>query len=780
MKNPFLILIFSLLFVFSGVYAQNLKTATQYLNEKGEVYFKFQISDAKTLKLLSSKISIDKINKENKEVFAYANKKGFSYFESLNLKYEVLKHPGELIKNPKMFSKYEKGTMAWDAYPTYPAYEAMMYKFATDYPNLCRIEQIGTTVDGRKLLFAVISDNVSTHEAEPRLMYTSSMHGDEITGYVTMLRLIEYLLMNYGVTTQATNIVNGTEIWINPLENPDGTYTTTDGLSVSNANRYNSNGVDLNRNYKNQLSDHPDGEAWQPETIAMMNLLNSKHFVMSANNHGGAEVANYPWDTWLSTDRTHADQDWWIDVASEFRDIVHTNAISGYFTDLDSGITHGADWYIVEGSRQDYANYFASCREITFEVSAIKLISAYDLPAHWNYLYKSYLNYIEQIQYGFRGIVTDSVTGTPLFASVTVNNHDVDNTHTYSELPYGDYYRPIKGGTYSVTFDADGYLPKTITVTVTDKQTVIENVQLAKALPIANFNAVKTQYCSAPANVTFVNTSTDASSFLWNFGDGETSTDENPTHTYSALGKYTVSLTVQGTFGGSDAITKTDFIDIDSIYPCEYNMLNSGTQTITTCNGILYDNGGSTANYIDNVDVSTTITVANAKSITLTINEFDIEPGSGSNCDYDYLAFYDGIDASATLINASTYCNTTGNPVTISSTGNSITIFHHADQEINQAGFKISWTCDISTNIEETLNENVFKIYPNPTHSSINIQIPPEYSEIEIYDVTGKIITSKSKPNSIETIELSGYSKGIYLVKIKSDNSLLFKRFILD
>ena len=48
-------------------------------------------------------------------------------------------------------------------------------------------------------------------------------------------------------------------------------------------------------------------------------------------------------------------------------------------------------------------------------------------------------------------------------------------------------------------------------------------------------------------------------SWLWHFGDGETSTDQNPSHTYTASGVYTVSLTVQTDYGMSIE-TKADYI----------------------------------------------------------------------------------------------------------------------------------------------------------------------------------------------------------------------------
>src|SRR5690606_37993061 len=50
--------------------------------------------------------------------------------------------------------------------------------------------------------------------------------------------------------------------------------------------------------------------------------------------------------------------------------------------------------------------------------------------------------------------------------------------------------------------------------------------------------------CSAPHTVNFVNYTAGASSldYFWDFGDGNTSTDENPSHTYNSIGSYDVTL----------------------------------------------------------------------------------------------------------------------------------------------------------------------------------------------------------------------------------------------
>jgi PKD repeat protein len=61
----------------------------------------------------------------------------------------------------------------------------------------------------------------------------------------------------------------------------------------------------------------------------------------------------------------------------------------------------------------------------------------------------------------------------------------------------------------------------------------------------------------APLRVQFQNTSTgDVTSYLWDFGDRQTSTEQSPTHTYTAPGQYTVTLTVTGP-GGTSTATQT-------------------------------------------------------------------------------------------------------------------------------------------------------------------------------------------------------------------------------
>ena len=63
-----------------------------------------------------------------------------------------------------------------------------------------------------------------------------------------------------------------------------------------------------------------------------------------------------------------------------------------------------------------------------------------------------------------------------------------------SELPYGDYHRPIKAGQYAVTYSAEGYFPKTVVTDIADGQRLEQNVQLVKSVGIEDYERKVTVY----------------------------------------------------------------------------------------------------------------------------------------------------------------------------------------------------------------------------------------------------------------------------------------------
>ncbi|MCH9025455.1 MAG: carboxypeptidase regulatory-like domain-containing protein [candidate division Zixibacteria bacterium] len=148
-------------------------------------------------------------------------------------------------------------------------------------------------------------------------------------------------------------------------------------------------------------------------------------------------------------------------------------------TQLKNGITNGWDWYPIFGGRQDYMNYFHGSREVTIELSNTKLLNPALLPAHWEYNRVSLFDWLRQANYGIRGIVTDSSTGDPVAATVTVIGRDSASSKVFTDPDIGDYYRMLEPGTYSLQFSAEGYDTLVLTgISVSADSATVANVLL--------------------------------------------------------------------------------------------------------------------------------------------------------------------------------------------------------------------------------------------------------------------------------------------------------------
>ncbi len=110
---------------------------------------------------------------------------------------------------------------------------------------------------------------------------------------------------------------------------------------------------------------------------------------------------------------------------------------------------------------------------------------------------------------------------------------------------------PSATTTYQVTgTDNTGVCSSSAEVTVTVNES-----------PEALFSAVPTGGCS-PLDVAFTDNSNDAAQWNWNFGDGGTSSAQNPTHTFNGEGTYDISLIVTSPEGCLDTIVMTDYIEV--------------------------------------------------------------------------------------------------------------------------------------------------------------------------------------------------------------------------
>lgn len=95
-------------------------------------------------------------------------------------------------------------------------------------------------------------------------------------------------------------------------------------------------------------------------------------------------------------------------------------------------------------------------------------------------------------------------------------------------------------------------------------------------------------YVATGRSVAFTSTSVNAQTFAWDFGDGSTSTEQNPTHVYAAYGKFTAKLATTGTGGGSTSLpdeltlAKTSTVVIDGNFADWANVADAIVSTDAT------------------------------------------------------------------------------------------------------------------------------------------------------------------------------------------------------
>eukprot|EP01112_Ceratiomyxa_fruticulosa_P017598 TRINITY_DN550_c0_g1_i1.p1 TRINITY_DN550_c0_g1~~TRINITY_DN550_c0_g1_i1.p1 ORF type:complete len:485 (-),score=109.74 TRINITY_DN550_c0_g1_i1:163-1617(-) len=416
--------------------------------------------------------------KDKREVEVYGSQEEMNRLKSLGFDFELVESE---VRNTHaaLFSEQKatrelRSTTPLSPLADQPAYYSTqkINDFFQDItltrcPNISKQFSIGRSVQGRELWGVEFSDNPGVNEPlEPEFKFVANIHGDEVVGRMLVLYYADLLCTHYGLNTELgrriTNLVETTHIYLLPSMNPDG---------FERATRSNAHGSDLNRDFPDQfISNRNTPTGRQPETQAMMTWTSTHNFVLSASYHGGAVVANYPYDG-NSNSRSGVytpspDDQVYKDLAIRYSNLHTTMHSSNEFT---NGITNGAEWYVLYGGMQDWNYLWYGCLELTLEVSQDKYPRPETLPRYWSQNMEAMLSYNELVNtMGVRGVVTDKNTGLPLPASITFsgNFHKVS-----SDRENGDYYKLLTAGSYQVTASSSGYVSQTQLVTIPENQT---------------------------------------------------------------------------------------------------------------------------------------------------------------------------------------------------------------------------------------------------------------------------------------------------------------------
>jgi carboxypeptidase E len=369
-------------------------------------------------------------------------------------------------------------------------------------PTITRLYELSErSVKGWPLTVIELSDNPGQHEfLEPEFKYIANMHGNEVLGRELLLNLATYLCEEYNKGNEKIqNLINSTRIHLLPSLNPDGwDLSTNNNLKGKDwiLGRSNQNGVDINRDFPdldaiayqdNSRKDHLFSREMidhklQPETKAAIDWILNNPFVLSANLHGGALVANYPFDETpdgSTNSYTASPDDSTFKHLAKVYATAHKTMTNGNEVKCENdddfskqgGITNGAAWYSVSGGMQDF-NYLGSNDfEITLELGCDKYPPQNMLQKEWENNREALLAFIQQSHIGIKGIVRDAKTGVPIEgASIKVKNvtngvNKMINHDIYS-VQNGEYWRLLTPGNYEVLAEKNGYEPQAQEVTV--------------------------------------------------------------------------------------------------------------------------------------------------------------------------------------------------------------------------------------------------------------------------------------------------------------------------
>lgn len=175
------------------------------------------------------------------------------------------------------------------------------------------------------------------------------------------------------------------------------------------------------------------------------------------------------------------------------------------------------------------------------------------------------------------GCIDTAITATPIVIggynssftapdSVCVNDL-VTFTNTTTPPPINSSWAFGDGGTATTTDATHTYtVPGTYVAWLyntfgacTDS---VPHTIVVSPRPVVDFTAPVTSRCEPPLTVNFQDITSGATGWQWDFGDGNTSTLQNPVHTYSNYGNFTVTLIATNAAGCSDTLARTDYINI--------------------------------------------------------------------------------------------------------------------------------------------------------------------------------------------------------------------------
>lgn len=233
------------------------------------------------------------------------------------------------------------------------------------------------------------------------------------------------------------------------------------------------------------------------------------------------------------------------------------------FTDLSSGNPTSWLWNFGNGNSSTLQNPTASYSSPGVYTVSLQVSNS----GGTNQISKS--NFIRVFRKPTASMTVGTTSGCPplpvQFTSTSTPGDAAINTYLWD---FGDGSQPATIANPNHTYQTGGNYPVSLQVTDLNNcsgNTLFNSINVSPA-PVASFSTSNPRTsCTVPYTVNFVNNSSGSNlSFFWDFGDGTTSTQAAPSHTYQNLGNYTVSLRASDP-NCSDNLTNSNYVQLQNV-----------------------------------------------------------------------------------------------------------------------------------------------------------------------------------------------------------------------
>ena len=394
-------------------------------------------------------------------------------------------------------------------YHTYSEAIGELEALVFDHPDICSLDSIGySNRDSVTMFLFKVSDNVQIEEDEPAVFFNGGVHADEVLGVEVVVNFCDDIVAKYvSGDTEIQRYVDSYEIFVIPFINPEGHLVVEGGDLTWRKNKSDNDGngifdfhdgVDNNRNFDFAWNIDVAPDAIVPESLQYkgpypysesenrcLRDIGIKYKPLIAVDYhsptyGRFEVVYYNW-YWYPSNGGHG----FAPDEVSMRNI--GTGFAGSIIDDQGDSTYEARRALVDKGdfkTYYYANFGTAAFVCEISDTTIQDTSLVDSICQRHLAGMYYL--LRRAGYArLTGVVTDSLTGLPLQAEVTVQQAtSPDINPRYTRPNSGRYDRLIDPGTYTLIFSKAGYASKTISgVVVTNSGPTVTNARLAQLSP---------------------------------------------------------------------------------------------------------------------------------------------------------------------------------------------------------------------------------------------------------------------------------------------------------